>query len=131
MKSELSATAAVMETGIQKRTISVPNIQALIRAEMPEAAAQPRNENNGFDRRNDLTIVRGNSLPYVLRRLQRDHPALAERVVKGELSANAAAIEAGFRKRTIRVPDDADAAIDALVRRFGIESVRAALARKT
>jgi len=46
-------------------------------------------------------------------------------------TANAAAIEAGFRKRTIRVPDDADATIDALIRRFGVARIRAALARKT
>ena len=34
-----------------------------------------------------------------MKRLKRDHPELAERVVNGELSANAAAIQAGFRKR--------------------------------
>lgn len=41
---------------------------------------------------------RGNSPTYALRRLKRDRPDLAERVMSGELSANAAAIEAGFRK---------------------------------
>lgn len=41
---------------------------------------------------------RGNSLAYTLDRLQRHHPALYERVVAGELSAHAAAIEAGIRK---------------------------------
>ncbi len=41
----------------------------------------------------------GTSREYTLRRLKRDDPALAERVMSGELSANAAAIEAGFRKR--------------------------------
>jgi hypothetical protein len=35
---------------------------------------------------------------YALRRLKRDRPDLAEKVITGELSANAAAIEAGFRK---------------------------------
>lgn len=43
---------------------------------------------------------------YTLRRLKRDHPALAAKVVGGKLSANAAAIEAGFRVRTISVPLD-------------------------
>lgn len=41
----------------------------------------------------------GNSREYTLRRLKRDAPELAEMVISGELSANAAAIEAGFRKR--------------------------------
>ena len=43
---------------------------------------------------------------YALRRLKRDHPELAERVVRGEMSWNAAAVEAGFCKRVIHVPDD-------------------------
>jgi hypothetical protein len=39
---------------------------------------------------------------YLLRRLKRDRPDLAERVIAGEMSANAAAIEAGFRKKAKR-----------------------------
>ena len=38
----------------------------------------------------------GTSRAYVLARLDRDRPDLAQRVRNGELSANAAAIEAGF-----------------------------------
>lgn len=44
--------------------------------------------------------VQGNSLSYTLSRLLREHPKLYKRVIAGELSANAAAIEAGFRKRS-------------------------------
>jgi hypothetical protein len=39
---------------------------------------------------------------YDLARLKRDRPDLAEKVIAGELSANAAAIEAGFRKKPTR-----------------------------
>ncbi len=46
---------------------------------------------------NDL-IERGTSKSYTVSRLKRDRPDLFERVVAGELSANRAAIEAGFRK---------------------------------
>jgi hypothetical protein len=49
---------------------------------------------------------------YVLRRLKRDYPEIAEQVVAGKLSANAAAIAAGFRRRRITVPADHDAATD-------------------
>ncbi len=42
--------------------------------------------------------MQGNSRAYTLDRLKRKHPALFDRVKAGELSANAAAIEAGFRK---------------------------------
>jgi hypothetical protein len=41
----------------------------------------------------------GTSRSYTLSRLERDHPELFERVCAGELSANAAAIQAGFRKK--------------------------------
>jgi hypothetical protein len=40
-----------------------------------------------------------NSKAYQLSRLKRSHPNLFEAVCRGELSANAAAIEAGFRKK--------------------------------
>lgn len=43
----------------------------------------------------------GTSQTYTLRRLKRDRPDLAERVVSGDLSAHAAAIEAGFRRPAI------------------------------
>lgn len=40
----------------------------------------------------------GNSKSYTLSRLERDHGELFQQVCDGELSANAAAIKAGFRK---------------------------------
>jgi hypothetical protein len=46
----------------------------------------------------------GTSESYALRRLKRDHPELAEKVVADEMSANAAAIEAGFRDKTATIP---------------------------
>lgn len=49
------------------------------------------------------TQNQGTSSDYTLRRLRRDNPDLAERVLSGELSAHAAAQEAGFRKRRVAV----------------------------
>jgi hypothetical protein len=40
---------------------------------------------------------------YAIKRLKRDRPDLAEKVVRGEVSAHAAAIEAGFRRRLVQV----------------------------
>jgi hypothetical protein len=48
---------------------------------------------------NITRFKRGTERAYTLARLRRDHPELAERVIAGEISANAAAIEAGFRKK--------------------------------
>lgn len=42
--------------------------------------------------------AKGNTVEYKLARLDRDRPDLAAKVRAGDLSANAAAIEAGFRK---------------------------------
>lgn len=67
----------------------------------------------GGDRRsatyqNDNIIQKeqGTSESYLRRRLKRDHPALYERVRNRELSASAAAIEAGIQHRTVSVRVD-------------------------
>jgi hypothetical protein len=46
----------------------------------------------------------GTSKDYTLDRLAREDPELYEKVVADEMSANAAAIEAGFRTKTVSVP---------------------------
>jgi hypothetical protein len=48
---------------------------------------------------NIMRSKQGTSRAYTLDRLARERPDLFEQVRAGELSANAAAIEAGFRKR--------------------------------
>lgn len=53
---------------------------------------------------NSTLTERGTTAAYTIARLQRDRPDLAARVAAGELSAHAAAIEAGFRARTTTVP---------------------------
>lgn len=54
-------------------------------------------------RSSDEGSVYGNGSSYALRRLQRDAPELAKRVLAGELTANQAAIQAGFRHPTMTV----------------------------
>lgn len=79
---------------------------------------------HGGDRRSadqgdNITLKeRGTSADYTLARLKRDRPDLAERVMREELSANAAAIEAGFRERKIPIPLDPERAAAALKRHF-------------
>ena len=46
----------------------------------------------------------GTNRTYTLARLKRDAPELADRVIAGELSAHAAAVQAGFRSRKVQVP---------------------------
>ena len=47
----------------------------------------------------NLKTMGGNNPTYALKRLKRDRPDLADKVVRGELSAHAAALQAGFRKK--------------------------------
>jgi hypothetical protein len=62
-------------------------------------------------------------------RLARDFPALHERVKSGEMSVNAASIEAGIVRRTLTVSaDDPVAAARQLARHYGLEALRRALA---
>lgn len=57
------------------------------------------NVNHGVDNTSSGKTGDGNSRAYTLNRLKRERPDLFELVVAGELSANAAAIRAGFRKK--------------------------------
>jgi hypothetical protein len=60
---------------------------------------RPSKENN------DNIIIKsaqGTSRAYTLDRLKRERPDLFDKVKAGKLSANAAAIEAGFRKQTTK-----------------------------
>jgi hypothetical protein len=80
--------------------------------------------------RNNVTEARrGNSRSGTLDRLHREHRKLYDQVIAGELTANAAAIEAGFRKPTASVPvDTAEHAVAALNRRFSLDEIQAAVA---
>lgn len=64
---------------------------------------------------------------YAERRLRRDRKDLYDRVQGGELSPHAAMVEAGFRKKTITIPSDLDAAARRLVRHFDPDELYGAM----
>ena len=68
----------------------------------------------------------GNGRVVTIARLKADpkHADLYAKVIAGELSANAAAIEAGFRQRTVSVPITVDAWVAATRKHFSIEQRR-------
>ena len=71
-----------------------------------------------------------NSKPGTLRRLARSHPDLLARVESGELSAHAAAVQAGIRKPMRSIPvDTPEAAIRALLRVFTVTDLAQALGK--
>jgi hypothetical protein len=67
----------------------------------------------------------GTSLSYTFRRLKKEAPELAAKVMAGETSANAAAVAAGFRERKVTVPYDPARAARILVKHLGRDAARA------
>lgn len=73
-----------------------------------ELGAEPLAQHGG-DRRSErgqgdnITLKRGDDPSYKLARLQRDRPDLADKVLDGELSAHAAAVEAGFANPKVAI----------------------------
>lgn len=83
-----------------------------------QVLGKPGRPKKGEEKVGNTKLI-GATKPYTMARLRRDAPELAERVEAGELSANAAAIEAGFRKKQISVPvGDVDAAIRRLLKHY-------------
>ncbi len=70
----------------------------------------------------------GNSRAYTLDRLSRERPDLYQQVVDKELTANAAAIEAGWRKRKIQLEPEPQSVISFILRHFTAEE-RATIVR--
>lgn len=74
----------------------------------------------------DRRPATGNAASYAIRRLKKAAPELADRVIKGELSANAAAVQAGFREVKITVPRDSPSrAARILARHMNQDQVKA------
>ena len=83
------------EISAQLRALKLQEAEA--RGKLGAAPGAPIGNKNAQGTGN---IVRGGtSMTYTYRRLLRDRPDLAEQVKAGKVSANKAAIEAGFRKK--------------------------------
>lgn len=76
-------------------------VAMVLREEHPIAPERTR----GRPEKNSGTIISNpnRDTDYILARLKRDDPTLADRVVRGEITANAAAREKGWRKERILV----------------------------
>jgi hypothetical protein len=110
------------ETNNRAKHKTLEDMRRVVRSELHEAASAPGRPAKG----NNITFSseqRGTSEDYTLRRLRRDRPDLVERVFEGELSANAAAIEAGFRDKAITIPFNPEGAARALARKFTIDEL--------
>jgi hypothetical protein len=73
-------------------------------------------------------MARDSDNAYVVARLKRDDPDLAQQVINGTVTANAAAIQAGIRRPYQRVrTDNPQLAIAALLRHYTRDQLADAL----
>lgn len=83
-------------------------------------AITPKHGGNRTVKGDNVTLAdnRGNRKAYTLDRLKREAPELFSQVVQKKLSANKAAIQAGFRIKTLSIPFSVDLAAKALKKHF-------------
>lgn len=96
----------------------------LLMVEIPTASVAGRPEKNVP---RSISVGKSDNAAKVVARLKRDAPELAERVVQGEISPNAAAREIGWRKPRILVTSPASVAA-ALRRHMSPEDLAALIA---
>ena len=85
---------------------------------MDKAMQRTAADNEPVNIINGSTRPQGTTAAAAIRRLRKDRPDLHAKVIAGELSAHAAAIEAGFRKRTVTLPADPPSLADTIIRRY-------------
>lgn len=96
-----------------------------------QVTTRPVGANQYTEGSDNVTILnsdRGNARAYTLDRLSRERPDLYQQVVDKELTANAAAIEAGWRKRKIQLEPEPQSVISFILRHFTAEE-RATIVR--
>lgn len=72
----------------------------------------------------EVKQVQGNSKSYTVHRLERERPDLYEQVLTGDITPNAAAIEAGFRSKTLTIPTDPERAARTIARHFSCDDIQ-------
>jgi hypothetical protein len=91
----------VLESRGEKRDFSEAEAKAIVLRDKP---GRPTNDEKNADDYQHYPRAKHNSVDHVKDRLRRDNPDLAARVERGELTANAAAVLKGWRKK--RTPFD-------------------------
>lgn len=120
---------------LRRLCVDDPEAQALLEAALTQGKGNPTGHNQYTEQRGNVDIINissrpdGTSRAQALRRLRASRPDLHERVIVGEISPHAAMVEAGYRKQTITVPLDTEAAAAAILRHFTSEQVADLVAR--
>jgi hypothetical protein len=109
-------------------------LAARVRSELGGELAEHGEIGGGHSegRVSDTNSARIPDATYLVSRLKRDEPELAEQVLTGKISANAAAVQAGIRHAYIRIrADDVQLAVVKLLERYERDDVLDALGIKS
>jgi hypothetical protein len=107
-----------------------PEVLAMYREAMKLKCGRKEQENY----HNNVMVIeqtpkQGNSKAYTLSRLEREAPELFKAVCDGKTTANAAAIEAGFRQKTFTVvAGDSVRAVKSLLKHYSKDDILDAIA---
>jgi len=98
----------------------LPEKQRLLAEINNELPPKRKNGTNQYSKEGGIytTLNRGDSASYKLQMLKRDAPEYAEKVIRGEISANKAMVEAGLRLEKVTIPVDVNAFCNAIKRKF-------------
>ena len=113
------------------------NARSSARTVVAELKRLPALNGHGGARTSAAKQVRNTNLPtrtqdmtYNVRRLKRDRPDLYQQVMDGTLTPNAAAIQAGFRRKVVQVrADDVQKAVNKLLEFYSPQDLLTALAQ--
>lgn len=100
------------DLALVKRIVAGTEVEDLLDQELRNPKGRPRKDANS-----NHSKVTGTTRSAALRRLRDQRPDLHAEVLAGRLTANAAAIQAGFRKRTFTVRLDSPESIANSLRR--------------
>jgi|LakMenE18May11ns_1017448.scaffolds.fasta_scaffold9872316_1 hypothetical protein len=91
-----------------------------IELELPEL--YPNGENPKYQPKVEALTCKGttygNTRTYKIAKLKRDAPEYAEKVIRGEISANRAMVESGLELEKVTIPVDVNAFCNAIKRKF-------------
>lgn len=99
---------------------------SLLDAELQRKPGRPIKDHETLN--NVMDYPEGNTREAALRRLRTQRPDLHDAVIAGEVSAHAAMVAAGFRRKTFTVPaGDAQRAMKAILKHYTRDEMRAAI----
>lgn len=99
----------------------MPDLLPILKdSKIPGLAGHGANQHSGGLRN---TNSNGDTADYILARLKRDDPGLAQQLIDGEISAHEAAIQAGIRKKYVSVRCDPDGFIRKIKQVFSDEEI--------